>query len=181
MTQLLNDPVETGEITETVVVAEVASGRDLLSAAAMRELREGVVTALTLARSQGGTVSRQASWVSSWVGSWIAPRLAERDAAIEVLQLQVDHTATMLIDTLAGAERFRELTEQSCPAGLHGGWYAPAPRRYACPWCLVDQLTDGRVSDPIELDTTPAEACAGCNADGEHVHAGMRCTVGERS
>lgn len=66
---------------------------------------------------------------------------ANRLAAIEGRRAEVcRRLRAELWPALDDAGAYRSLTEQTCPAGLHDGWFVPSEHAYACPWCMVNEL-----------------------------------------
>ncbi|HYQ69659.1 hypothetical protein [Actinophytocola sp.] len=127
--------------------------------------------ALAKAMATSMEVAAQAAWVAG---------LAHARAVV------AHRLRTELWEALPDAERFRTLTEQRCPVGLHTGWYAPSNGvQHRCPWCQIDQLSgqvepDRAPAEPLDEDALERALIAPgpdgeCPAHGPHPHAQLKC------
>jgi hypothetical protein len=142
---------------------DVPNMRQILSAAEIRELIAAVEHVLTDQQARGANVARQAVFVAHS----LAPRLAEQANLLADARLRARQAGAALAESvrvadlahrravvghrlraelyaaLPEAQRFRTLTEQSSPVGLHTGWFAPSNGvQHPCPWCLIAERTE---------------------------------------
>lgn len=191
----------TDEITISgrVFATEMATPQ-VLSMTAAQELATQIADLLVIAQARG--LNEQT--VAARVVTFIAPLLTDKDrqieqaaAAMTVLVAELGEVRRELEAALVDGERFRELHEQSCPRGLHDGWFVASEHPYACPWCGIleargdvppEVVLSGPGWPPAEKDVegvgrpfecpVPVLAADGalqCPVHGPHPHANLSC------